>query len=76
GEIEWEVTFDTKNWSFSREHGAYYFSTPKGVQIIEFRDALGRDLLKNYNSSGTDGSKYRLFKDGESGFSDQWGWSV
>ncbi|MCQ9224710.1 LPXTG cell wall anchor domain-containing protein [Streptococcus suis] len=76
GEIEWEVTFDTKNWSFSREHGGYYFSTPKGVQIIEFSDALGRDLLKNYNSSGTDGSKYRLFKDGESGFSDQWGWSV
>ncbi|HEL2418017.1 LPXTG cell wall anchor domain-containing protein [Streptococcus suis] len=76
GEIEWEVTFDAKNWSFSREHGGYYFSTPKGVQIIEFSDALGRDLLKNYNSSGTDGSKYRLFKDGESGFSDQWGWSV
>ncbi|MEI4367943.1 LPXTG cell wall anchor domain-containing protein [Streptococcus suis] len=85
-EATWKVTFDTKNWSFDRGRGGYYFILPKSLQVTKIVDDKNTDILNKFpkmvNSSNNSSSdSYRFFSkeekgSGDSDFHAQWEWSV
>ncbi|HEM3697844.1 TPA: LPXTG cell wall anchor domain-containing protein [Streptococcus suis] len=85
-EATWKVTFDTKNWSFDRGRGGYYFILPKSLQVTKIVDDKNTDILNKFpkmvNSSNNFSSdSYRFFSkeekgSGDSDFHAQWEWSV
>ncbi|HEM3552005.1 MULTISPECIES: LPXTG cell wall anchor domain-containing protein [Streptococcus] len=85
-EATWKVTFDTKNWSFDRGRGGYYFILPKSLQVTKIVEGEKTDILDRFpkmvNSSNNSSSdSYRFFSkeekgSGDSDFHAQWEWSV
>ncbi|HEM3568767.1 TPA: LPXTG cell wall anchor domain-containing protein [Streptococcus suis] len=85
-EATWKVTFDTKNWSFDRGRGGYYFILPKSLQVTKIVEGEKTDILDKFpkmvNSSNNSSSdSYRFFSkeekgSGDSDFHAQWEWSV
>ncbi|HFI0510065.1 TPA: LPXTG cell wall anchor domain-containing protein [Streptococcus suis] len=85
-EATWKVTFDTKNWSFDRGRGGYYFILPKSLQVTKIVDGEKTDILDKFpkmvqDLDNSSSNTHRFFSkeeriEGERSFNAQWEWSV
>nr|WP_105119527.1 LPXTG cell wall anchor domain-containing protein [Streptococcus suis] len=85
-EATWKVTFDTKNWSFDRGRGGYYFILPKSLQVTKIVEGEKTDILDKFpkmvqDSDNSSSNTHRFFSkeeriEGERSFNAQWEWSV
>ncbi|HHT7709119.1 TPA: LPXTG cell wall anchor domain-containing protein [Streptococcus suis] len=84
--LEWQVTFDTRAWSFNKSPGGLYFVLPKGLKLTSIKDSTNTELFERFpenveSSKNISGAAYRFFSAERNnfedrGFDDQWGWSV
>ncbi|HEL1669250.1 TPA: LPXTG cell wall anchor domain-containing protein [Streptococcus suis 2651] len=84
--LEWQVTFDTRAWSFNESPGGLYFVLPKGLKLTSIKDSTNTELFERFpenveSSKNISGAAYRFFSAERNnfedrGFDDQWGWSV
>ncbi|HEM3479934.1 TPA: LPXTG cell wall anchor domain-containing protein [Streptococcus suis] len=85
-EATWKVTFDTKNWSFDRGRGGYYFILPKSLQVTKIVEGEKTDILDKFpkmvqDLDNSSSNTHRFFSkedriEGERSFNAQWEWSV
>lgn len=82
-QITWQVTFDTSEWSFDRNHGGLYFVLPKGLNLKSIKDNTSDELFSRFpnqvdSPDNGDGAPHRFFseKENSDSFNKQWGWSV
>ncbi|HEM3518864.1 TPA: LPXTG cell wall anchor domain-containing protein [Streptococcus suis] len=85
-EATWKVTFDTKNWSFDRGRGGYYFILPKSLQVTKIVEGEKTDILDKFpkmvqDLDNSSSNTHRFFSkeeriEGECSFNAQWEWSV
>ncbi|CYV00291.1 LPXTG cell wall anchor domain-containing protein [Streptococcus suis] len=85
-EATWKVIFDTKNWSFDRGRGGYYFILPKSLQVTKIVEGEKTDILDKFpkmvqDLDNSSSNTHRFFSkeeriEGERSFNAQWEWSV
>ncbi|HFI0435966.1 TPA: cell surface protein, partial [Streptococcus suis] len=80
--LEWQVIFDTSEWSFDY-NGGFYFILPKGLKLTSIKGNDGTELISKFpskveSSNNKDGDSYRYFSKEEdnTSFDNQWGWSA